>query len=77
MMILSLIYKNGRIRVVQGVVEVCSRPNLRDDGFTLIISLEGWDEPNKVPVDELDRWSLVSEMGAPILHIETKEPENA
>ena len=74
-MILTMVYKSGEIRVLEGILEVNSRPHLKDDGFTLHISTSYDDDGHLVSVDDLDRWSLVTDLGGQIIQIETREPE--
>ena len=75
-MIMTMVHKTGEIRVIQGVLEVCSRKNLQDDEFSLHITLDDEVSVNKVPVQDLDRWMLVTDLGGQIIQIETKEIGN-
>ncbi len=72
-MILTLIYKTGQVRSLSRIVEVNSRKNHDNIDFTLIAVHEDGDDFT-IPIPELDKWALTTEMGATIINIELKDP---
>ncbi len=76
-MILTMVYRNGQVRCIEGVAELNSRKNFGDGETVLVISLHSEEETFKVPAVDLDKWTLLTDTGvvfANVVLADVKKP---
>ncbi len=68
-MILTMVYKDGRILSIDGVDEVDSKEREGDGGFDLNVSTLYLVDNLVVPTEDLQQWTLMTDMGARVVEI--------
>ncbi len=72
-MILTIVYKSGRILSINGVTSIDSNEREGDGGFDLHVVTEvNRYNLRDVPTEDLQQWTLMTEMGARVVEISLK-----